>query len=68
MKARGIKVETRLLAGAAFWTILEHAPDFDLIVMGSHGRGALMHLLLGSVAERVVRKSKVPVLIVRDDG
>jgi len=37
----------------------------DLIVMGTHGRTGLMHLLLGSVAEGVVRDASVPVLLVR---
>lgn len=37
----------------------------DLIVMGTHGRSGLAHLLVGSVAERVVRTSKVPVLTIR---
>jgi nucleotide-binding universal stress UspA family protein len=37
----------------------------DLIVIGTHGRGALAHLVMGSVAERVVRTAPVPVLTVR---
>lgn len=36
----------------------------DLIVMGTHGRTGLMHLLIGSIAEHVLRHSKIPVLIV----
>lgn len=38
----------------------------DLVVMSTHGRGGLAHLLLGSVAEAVVRRVHVPVLLVRD--
>lgn len=38
----------------------------DLIVMGTHGRGAIMHLLMGNVAERVVRTAPCPVLTVRE--
>lgn len=40
--------------------------DIDLIVMGTHGRGAVQQLLLGSVAEQVVRQAPCPVLTVRD--
>ncbi len=39
--------------------------EIDLIVMGTHGRGAVAHLLMGSVAERVVRLAPCPVLTVR---
>ena len=47
--------------------ILDYAVnhDVDLIVMGTHGRGAMSHLLLGSIAERVVRRAPCPVLTVR---
>jgi nucleotide-binding universal stress UspA family protein len=41
------------------------AHTIDLIVMGTHGRGAVAHLLMGSVAERVVRAAPCPVLTVR---
>jgi universal stress protein A len=48
--------------------IVEHARanHIDLIVLGTHGRGALSHLFMGSVAERVVRLAPCPVLTVRN--
>jgi nucleotide-binding universal stress UspA family protein len=53
--------------GDARFEILQHAraEAVDLIVMGTHGRGAMGHLVLGSVAERVVRTASCPVLTVR---
>jgi nucleotide-binding universal stress UspA family protein len=53
--------------GRAFFEILEAAREkgAELIVMGTHGRTGLNHLILGSTAENVVRKSSCPVLTVR---
>lgn len=53
--------------GAPFAAIVKYArrENIDLIVMGTHGRGAVAHLLIGSVAENVVRKAPCPVLTVR---
>lgn len=42
--------------------------DVDLIVMGTHGRAGLRHVLLGSVAENIVRHAPCPVLTVRPEG
>jgi nucleotide-binding universal stress UspA family protein len=63
----GITVEYRLEYGDPAAMILKTAPEIgtDLIVMGTHGRTGLRHLLMGSVAERVVRKASCPVLTVR---
>jgi nucleotide-binding universal stress UspA family protein len=53
--------------GGPYMEIVRYAKerDIDLIVMGTHGRGAMAHLLMGSVAERVVRTAPCPVLTVR---
>ncbi len=56
-----------LRTGSPFVEIVRYAREerADLIVLGTHGRGAIAHMLLGSVAERVVRKAHCPVLTVR---
>jgi len=63
-----LRAETALLAGNPFLEIIRYAKahGVDLIVMGTHGRGPIAHMLLGSVAEKVVRKSPCPVLTVRE--
>ncbi len=57
----------RLVSGEPVDVILRLTRDepYDLVVMGTHGRTGLSHLLLGSVAERVVRGAGCPVLTVR---
>ncbi|MFW5895880.1 MAG: universal stress protein [archaeon] len=68
-RERGVPVERVQLDGSPAREIIRYAEggDCDLIVMGTHGRGGIDRLLLGSVAERVVRSSKVPVLTVHVD-
>jgi nucleotide-binding universal stress UspA family protein len=62
-----IAVEHRLEEGKAETVILQVAQDLPagLIVLGTHGRTGLPHLLMGSVAEQVVRRAACPVLTVR---
>lgn len=65
-----VPVETAVIEGSPSREITKYAEenDCDLIVMGTHGRGGIDRLLLGSVAEKVVRGASVPVLTVRLDG
>lgn len=60
-------LDTKLVLGSASVEItsLAHDGAYDLIVMGTHGRGGLSHALLGSIAEKVVRTAPCPVLTVR---
>jgi nucleotide-binding universal stress UspA family protein len=66
-RAGASRVVTAMREGPPSREIVEYAEaeGCDLVVMGTHGRGGLNRLLLGSVAERVVRSSDVPVLTVR---
>ncbi|WP_135304637.1 universal stress protein [Haloarcula amylovorans] len=60
-------VQSSVLTGQPSKTILDYVDDhdIDLVTMGTHGRRGLSRYLVGSVAERVVRQSPVPVLTVR---
>lgn len=64
------RIETALLEGPPGREIVAYAEEIgcDLIVMGTHGRGGLNRLLLGSVAERVIRSATVPVMTIRVGG
>ncbi len=62
-----VEVITDVVLGRPFMEIIQYARKqcIDLIVLATHGRTGLSHVLLGSVAERVVRKSPCPVLTIR---
>ncbi|MFQ5638711.1 MAG: universal stress protein [bacterium] len=62
-----ITVAPEIGEGKPFVEIIKAAKNFDadLIVMGTHGRTGLSHMLIGSVAEKVVRKAPCPVLTVK---
>lgn len=61
------RVETTILFGVPFLEIISTAKDknIDLIVIGTHGRTGIAHMLIGSVAEKIVRKAPCPVLTVK---
>ena len=64
---RGVDVETELAYGRPARVIVEYADleEIKQVVIGSHGRTGAARVLLGSVAENVVRRSPVPVTVVR---
>ncbi len=66
-KNHGVEAETVLADGAAHKAVLQEARRLasDLVVVGTHGRRGVEHLLLGSTAEKIVRQSPIPVLVVR---
>jgi universal stress protein A len=66
LAGRAIRQEVR--EGTPHAEIVEFAREagIDLIVMGTHGRGGLSHMLLGSVTEKVIRTAPCPVLTVRE--
>ncbi len=66
----GVKYTRKLLKGTPYNEIAKEAEagGYDLIVIGTHGRSGLEHVLFGSTAEKVVRKAPCPVLTVRPKG
>lgn len=65
----GVNIVRKVVPGHPFVEIVRYAREnaMDLLVIGTHGRGAISHMLLGSVAERVTRKAPCPVLVVREE-
>lgn len=62
---QGVEVTISVKEGTPVKVILDESANYDIIVMGTLGRTGMSKLLMGSVAERVVRASQCPVLVVR---
>lgn len=65
-----VPADAEIIQGEAVTKIIQYAEDVnaDLIVMATHGRTGVSHVLLGSVAEQVVRKATCPVLTLKQPG
>lgn len=65
-----MEVEASVIPGIPFAEIISTAKEkeIDMIVIGSHGRTGISHMMLGSVSEKVIRKAPCPVLTVRQPG
>jgi nucleotide-binding universal stress UspA family protein len=70
VKYEGVEVKSEVIMGKAADTLADYADknDIDLILISSHGRSGVSRWVLGSVAERLLRSSSVPVLVVRSPG
>lgn len=69
IREEGVEVETIITLGSAFVDIVSTArkQEVDLVILSTHGWGFIKHVLMGSTAERVVRKAPCPVLTVRKE-
>lgn len=61
----GVAVTEKIVEGSPVKAIVDESAGFDLVVMGTLGRTGVSKLMMGSVAERVVRYSRCPVMVVR---
>ncbi len=70
LRGRGLEVEALVREGYPATVIVEEAESLeaDLVVIGTHGLSGLKHMLLGSIAERVVQKAPCPVLTVKSNA
>ena len=69
-RSKGLDCEALLIQGSTVETILRQSKKLsvDMVVVGSHGKGILRHLLVGSISEGVLKQSSVPVLVVPTHG
>jgi nucleotide-binding universal stress UspA family protein len=63
--AAGVRTSGELEEGSPVQVIARRAPEFDLVVMGSHGKGILKRITVGSVTRAVLRRIEQPLLVVR---
>lgn len=65
--AAGVSVSTAIVSGIPHEAILQHAADTeaDVVVMSTHGRTGIDRFLLGSVTEKVIRSTDLPILVIR---
>ena len=66
-RGSGVRVDTRVVIGDPYQRIMQATRGMDAVVMSTAGRTGLSHLLIGSVAEKVVRHSPIPVLTLRPE-
>ena len=66
LRKAGLDATALLVHGATVEAILKEASDLDvdMIVVGSHGRGAMYQLLMGSISEGILHKSRCPILVI----
>ena len=65
---RGVRADAKIVIGDPYRAIMRAARGMDAIVMSTAGRTGLSHLLIGSVTEKVVRHSPIPVLTMRPEA
>ncbi|MFA5313537.1 MAG: universal stress protein [Methanomassiliicoccales archaeon] len=65
---QGIKVKTLIEEGSPSRKIIDASKNYDLIVMGTLGRTGVSKILLGSVAEKVIRLAQCPVMVIKTDS
>ena len=63
-KDHGVEIETQFALGQPAKAIVNWADDYDVVVIGSHGRDLRSRILMGNIAKRVSRRSPVPVTVV----
>ena len=68
ISGRGLRVTTQVETGTPVFELLEATAPSDLVVMSSHGRGGIRRWLIGSVADKLIREGRAPVLLVPSVG